>query len=374
MEILSRDYPQFYECIQMGRTFRSNTVETAYAIRNEQGKNEQQVELLKKLISANDKPSNLTNLNNGEGVPLPANLDYTLMSVRVEKAKVFTSATKPLLLPFYYRLPGDSQNRAETFTMMFKTGDDMRQDQLVLQLFQVMDNLLNEIGLDVEFQIYNLIAFTVDDGLLQFVPHSKTITDIIKEYDTAIEGYLKENTNGDQQLFEKKQNTYIKTCAAYSIATYLLGIGDRHLENLMIDRDGKFFHIDFGFIFGKEPSGKGSLASKIRISKKMVAAMGGPESEGYEKFERKCWECFKHLRARKAYILNLMHLMINSGISDLPFAMHQKVLNELYQRFWPDITNDEDAFKALKQLLKNCRTSTGAETIELFHNLAQYNK
>lgn len=43
----------------------------------------------------------------------------------------------------------------------------------------------------------------------------------------------------------------------------------------MIDRDGKFFHIDFGFIFGKEPGGKGNLASKIRISSSMIDAMGG---------------------------------------------------------------------------------------------------
>jgi phosphatidylinositol 3-kinase len=62
----------------------------------------------------------------------------------------------------------------------------------------------------------------------------------------------------------------------------LLGIGDRHLENLMVDKDGKFFHIDFGFIFGKEPGGKGGLASKIRISKTMVDAMGGFGSDGYK--------------------------------------------------------------------------------------------
>jgi phosphatidylinositol 3-kinase len=55
----------------------------------------------------------------------------------------------------------------------------------------------------------------------------------------------------------------------------------------MIDRDGKFFHIDFGFIFGKEPGGKGGLASKIRISSSMIEAMGGLGSEGYEKFLEK---------------------------------------------------------------------------------------
>ena len=80
----------------------------------------------------NGTESDLTSLNNGEGVPLPANLDIILYGVRQDKVKVFTSATKPLLLPFYYRMKGEKENRTETFTMMFKTGDDMRQDALIL--------------------------------------------------------------------------------------------------------------------------------------------------------------------------------------------------------------------------------------------------
>jgi len=134
----------------------------------------------------------------------------------------------------------------------------------------------------------------------------------------------------------------------------LLGIGDRHLENLMIDDNGQFFHIDFGFIFGKEPGGKGGLASKIRISKTMVMGMGGFKSEGYKLFEQKCWECFSYLRDRKSYILNLMHLMINSGIGDLPYSTHKKVLNELYERFMPYITSNEEAEKQLKKLIMEC--------------------
>ena len=84
---------------------------------------------------------------------------------------------------------------------------------------------------------------------------------------------MREKVNDENEFLIKLDN-YIRSCAGYCIATYLLGIGDRHLENLMIDKEGKFFHIDFGFIFGKEPGGKGNLASKIRISTSMIEAMG----------------------------------------------------------------------------------------------------
>jgi phosphatidylinositol kinase/protein kinase (PI-3 family) len=55
-----------------------------------------------------------------------------------------------------------------------------------------MDRVLKDVGLDLKFTIYNLIAFTMDDGLLQFVPNSETITKIKKKYNNSIENYLKD--------------------------------------------------------------------------------------------------------------------------------------------------------------------------------------
>jgi len=180
-----------------------------------------------------------------------------------------------------------------------------------------MDKALREVGMDLRFTIYNLIAFTCDDGLLQFVPNSETITDIKKDY-ADIADYMRKKAENEKDFKERVLLNYIYSCAGYCTATYLLGIGDRHLENLMIDKDGKFFHIDFGFIFGKEPGGKDRWASKIRISKSMVVAMGGKDNNPfYELFEENVVKSFLELKKKKNYIMNLMYLMIHAGLGDL---------------------------------------------------------
>ncbi len=60
--------------------------------------------------------------------------------------------------------------------------------------------------------------------------------------------------------------------------TYILGIGDRHLDNLLLTTDGHLFHIDFGFIFGRDPK---PFPPPMKFCKEMVEAMGGANSELY---------------------------------------------------------------------------------------------
>jgi hypothetical protein len=74
----------------------------------------------------------MRNLNDGKGFPMSADPEIILCDVVAEKSSVFSSNARPLRLPFRYRKFDEEELRQEIFMMMFKKGDDIRQDQLCL--------------------------------------------------------------------------------------------------------------------------------------------------------------------------------------------------------------------------------------------------
>ena len=152
---------------------------------------------------------------------------------------------------------------------------------------------------------------------MEFVSDSSTIqqAQIDSNYDISV--YLN-SLSEDEEERKKIFENYMLSNAGYSVATFLLAVGDRHLENLMLSKNGKMWHLDFGFILGKNPPGKGVFVPKIRINQHMVKGLGGMESEGYEKFVDKTIEAFLHLRKHRVLIINLIALMADASIENLP--------------------------------------------------------
>lgn len=144
-----------------------------------------------------------------------------------------------------------------------------------------MDTLLKQVNLDFKFTAYRALACSQNDGIMEFVPNSNTIQQAQMDANDKMDVYL-ERLSDDPEKRKEIMNTYLLSNAGYAVATYLLAIGDRHLENLMITNEGKMFHLDFGFILGSNPKSKGDWwVPPIRINKKMVTGLGGEKAENF---------------------------------------------------------------------------------------------
>ena len=289
-----------------------------------------------------------------------------------DKCTVFKSAKCPV--KYTFKVTEDTQqfnhhDDKEHIRIMFKYGDDLRQDQLILQMITYMDSLLKNMHLDYEFTTYKTLATSKSDGFVEFVPNSKTIYDIKKEYNNQIRAFYEDisKVNGEKNEKElnKKLDSYINSCAGYCVVTYILGIGDRHLENLMIDNNGKLFHIDFGYILGKDPK---PMPPPIKLCKEMVDCMGGKNSKRYEEFQQKCVNAYWVLRDNARVIVNMFYLMIDSGIPELNNIEN---LKKLHDKFVPQKSKQE----ASNYILDNLRESVDAMMpvfMEKIHGWAQY--
>lgn len=59
-------------------------------------------------------------------------------------------------------------------------------------------------------------------------------------------------------------DNFTRSCAGYCVATYVLGIGDRNPDNIMINDEGQIFHIDFGHFLGHFKKKFGITRERVR--------------------------------------------------------------------------------------------------------------
>ena len=295
-------------------------------------------------------------------LPLPLDPSVEIIGVVPEDTVVFKSSLHPIKVSF-------KTTSGRKYPILFKTGDDLRQDQLVIQIITLMDELLKKENLDLKLSPYKILATSTSAGLSQFV-HSMSLQGITSKFrNNPALAYLKQN-NPDSQgplgLRKETLDTFVKSCAGYCVITYILGVGDRHLDNLLLSPDGHFFHADFGYILGRDPK---PFAPAMKLSKEMVDCMGGSNSEHYRQFKQYCSLAYSALRKNSNLVLNLFSLMANANIPDIKLEPDKAAL-KVKERFHLELS-EEDAIRHLERIMDDNLNALVPVVIDKLHELVQ---
>ena len=225
-------------------------------------------------------------------------------------------------------------------TILYKN-EDLRTDLIIMSVLRLMKDIVEEqLGLDLYVITYNIQPTSSKSGYIGVVDKCNTIYKIEEKFNLTLNNYIKKY-NPDTPSKELSQR-FIRSSAFYSVMTFLLGIGDRHLDNIMVTERGELFHIDYGFVLGKDP--KPMKTPYMRISEGMLDAIGGAQSEEYIQFKDLYYKIYEVSRRHVNTFVCLLSLLPKQNSGDSwtnPAISQDRVLREVVKRFSPGETYEK---------------------------------
>uniref|UniRef100_A0A671SKN9 Phosphatidylinositol 4-phosphate 3-kinase C2 domain-containing subunit alpha n=1 Tax=Sinocyclocheilus anshuiensis TaxID=1608454 RepID=A0A671SKN9_9TELE len=303
---------------------------------------------------------------------LPISPSLVTKELNIKACSFFNSNAVPLKIALVNADPlGDEIN------VMFKVGEDLRQDMLALQMIRIMDRIWLQEGLDLRIVNFKCISTGKDKGMVELVPSSETLRKIQVEY--GVTGSFKDKPlaewlrkyNPAEDEYEKASENFIYTCAGCCVATYILGICDRHNDNIMLRSTGHMFHIDFGKFLGHAQmigSFKRDRAPFVLTSDMAYVINGGERpTSRFQLFVDLCSQAYNLIRKHSNLFLNLLSLMTQSGLPELTGVQDLKYV---YDALQPQ-TTDAEATIFFTRLIESSLGSVATKFNFFLHNLAQ---
>ncbi|KAJ0410136.1 hypothetical protein ATCC90586_001621 [Pythium insidiosum] len=264
------------------------------------------------------------------------------------KVTVLTSKQRPRKVTI-----NGSDGKAYPF--LLKGHEDLRQDERVMQLFGVINTLLandsDTSKRNLAIERYSVLPLSHTSGLIGWVPNCDTLHQLIRDYREkrkiqlnvehrlmvqmapdydklplmqkveAFKFALGETTgqdlyrvlwlkSRDSEVWLDRRRNYTRSLAVMSMAGYILGLGDRHPSNLMLDRvSGKMVHIDFGDCF-EVAMERDKYPEKIpfRLTRMLTQAMEVSGIEG--NFRYTCEASMRVLRDNRDSLMAVLEAFV----------------------------------------------------------------
>ncbi|PZC86486.1 hypothetical protein B5X24_HaOG209205 [Helicoverpa armigera] len=235
----------------------------------------------------------------------------------------------------------------KSYIIMLKPRDDLRKDYRLMEFNAVVNRFLQDAPETrrrrLYIRTYSVLPLNEECGLIEWVPNLVGLRPILmhiykqKGIHTS-NRELKEMMCANKDPVEKKRriyekqllprhppvfqewfrrsfsdpygwyqarSAYIRTTAVMSMVGYILGLGDRHGENISFDStNGDTVHVDFNCLFNKGEAFEWPERVPFRLTHNMEAAMGPLKHEGM--FRKSCEAVMRALRAQTAALMSVI--------------------------------------------------------------------
>lgn len=287
--------------------------------------------------------------------------------------------------------------------LMKGSNDDLRQDAIMEQVFGQVNKILQKDKqmrkLDLNISTYEVIPLGPNAGIIEYVAHSVSLNQILvvlhrndqisfdqaRKKMKAVQGRSKDERirtynkltevikpqlrnfffdyfSEPQEWFDVKK-TYTKGIAASSIVGYILGLGDRHLNNILIDYStGKPIHIDLGVAFDQGRLLPIPELVPFRLTRDVVDGFGITGVDGL--FRRSCESTYSVLREnyeKVMYVLNILKWDPLYSWVMSPVRRHRHLLEEDSQSFGNVNLNEKDSASELEENQESYRALKSVE-------------
>eukprot|EP00760_Papus_ankaliazontas_P035105 PhM_4_TR7618/c0_g2_i1/m.4852/K19801/PI4KB; phosphatidylinositol 4-kinase B len=195
-----------------------------------------------------------------------------------------------------------------------KQGDNLIQECLALQLVSTIDEIWRQSNLPLRLTSYSVVVTGPDSGLIECVTDAKTIDSIKKTMMTLtgatssprlVEYWQWAYGAITSESYRASQRHFIESCAAYSVVCYVLQLRDRHNGNILLSRDGRMIHIDFGFLLTTSPGGWNFENVPFKLPLEYVDVMG---PDGFAYFKLLVFMGLSNLRTHVHRLMSLIEL------------------------------------------------------------------
>jgi phosphatidylinositol kinase/protein kinase (PI-3 family) len=163
-------------------------------------------------------------------------------------------------------------------------------------------------------------------GLIEVVPHCTSLG--VVQGDHSMRGALSSDSivtwlAAQPGNMLEKQQQFARSLAGAIVFEHVMGLGDRHSDNILLQADGTIFHIDFGCCLGSDWGLTKSVP--FNLTAQMTAVLGGDSSALWAQFRQTLVQAFMSARHRHVGIVGGLLVALGANLPHLNRLCNVKV-------------------------------------------------